>query len=435
MHERRCGSPRRKRVSDALDRGTARASLAPGRVAYLGGMDDRGERFRDRLLVPSSALMWGLQLAFLSPSLALILTILYDATTAEVGWVLAIYNASGFLASLLIPAWADRRESYLAPMLASAVLTLLLAITLAAVTTLPWATVALLVIGGPAGVGISLLFAHLRHAGYRSSQIVNTRAIVSVAWVAGPPLATLIIGWFGPEGILLALGLVALANVASTLIMIRHHRAQLTAEDPATPTPADDHLPVGRTGVVLITGAFVLLQAANATGMTFLAVYVPQTIGIDVMWAGIALGVAAGLEVPALILIGRLTERFSSLGLILTSCLAGIAYYLGIAVVDGPALLIGLQVLNAWSFAGIGGVGLTLFQQIIPRPGLSTGLYMNTRRIGAIVSGPLIVFGGVTALGQRATFVASAALTLIGLLLIAAASRHSARTGGGKDAA
>jgi hypothetical protein len=53
-----------------------------------------------RLLVPSSALLWGLQLAFLSPALALILTNLYGATTAEVGWVLGIYNAGGFVASL-----------------------------------------------------------------------------------------------------------------------------------------------------------------------------------------------------------------------------------------------------------------------------------------------------------------------------------------------
>jgi hypothetical protein len=44
---------------------------------------------------------------------------------------------------------------------------------------------------------------------------------------------------------------------------------------------------------------------------------------------------------------------------------------------SGPIMLIGLQLLNAWSFAGIAGIGLPLFQQMIPRPGLSTGLYMN----------------------------------------------------------
>ncbi|MDN6399041.1 MAG: MFS transporter, partial [Brachybacterium sp.] len=313
----------------------------------------------NRFLVPSSARMWGLQIAFLSPSLALILSTLYGASTAEIGWVLAIYNASGFVASLVVPAWADRRQDYLGPMLLSGALTALLVVLLALVTALPLATIVLVVVGGPAGVGISLLWSHLRHAGARPAQIVNTRAIVSVAWVAGPPLATLIIGWFGPRAILLAIGIVALANIATTMLLLRSHRAALASDTPPTPAPAEDDVSLGRAGVVLVTAAFVLLQATNATGMSFLAVYVPQTMGVDVVWAGIALGVAAGLEVPALMLVARLTTQYSSLGLILTSCLAGIAYYLGVAVVTGPVLLIALQVLNAWCIAGIGGVGLT----------------------------------------------------------------------------
>ena len=112
----------------------------------------------NRLLVPTSALMWGLQIAFLSPSLALILATLYGAGTTEIGWVLAIYNASGFLASLVVPAWADRRQEYLGPMLLSGVLTVLLVLLLALVTTLPLVTIVLVVVGGPAGVGVSLLW-------------------------------------------------------------------------------------------------------------------------------------------------------------------------------------------------------------------------------------------------------------------------------------
>ena len=381
----------------------------------------------NRLLVPSAALMWGLQIAFLSPSLALILTTLYGATMAEVGWVLAIYNASGFVASLVVPAWADRRRDYLGPMLGAAVLTVLLVLLLALVTTLPMVTIALVVFGGPAGVGTSMMFAHLRHSGARASQIVNTRAVVSAAWVAGPPVATLIIGWYGPRAILIAIAAVALLNVATTMAMMTHRRRELVAAGgPAAPAVHDDAVSLGTTGIVLVTAAFVLLQATNATSMSFLAVFVPQTLGIDVLWAGLALGLAAGLEIPALMMIGRLTERFSSLGLIVTGCLAGIVYYAGVAVATGPVLLLVLQPLNAWCFAGIGGVGLTLFQQMISRPGLSTGLFMNTRRIGAILSGPLIALGGATFLGMRATFWACALLTLVGMLIILVAARRSA---------
>ena len=144
-----------------------------------------------------------------------------------------------------------------------------------------------------------------------------------------------------------------------------------------------------KRAVVLIV-AFVLLQAANATVTSIMTLFVTETMRIDVIWAGIALGVAAGLEVPALVLIGRLSLRFSSLRLIVTGCVAGIAYYVAMAYVTGPVMLIALQPLNAWCFAAIAGVGLTLFQQMIHRPGLSTGLYMNTRRVQAIVSGPII---------------------------------------------
>ncbi len=41
----------------------------------------------NRLLIPSAALLWGLQFAFLSPTLALILVTLFDATAGEVGLI------------------------------------------------------------------------------------------------------------------------------------------------------------------------------------------------------------------------------------------------------------------------------------------------------------------------------------------------------------
>ena len=238
-----------------------------------------------RLLVPTAALLWGLQIAFLVPALALILVTLYDASTAEVGWVLAVYNASGFIAALLIPAYADRRKDYLRPMLGCGVLTLLLAIILAATTSLPVAVVALIVVGGPAGVGNAMLFAHLRHSGATSADIVNTRAIVSVAWIAGPPLATLIIGAFGDRAILLAIGAVAILASTTTAVMITQRSAAPDPNGPAQPAE-DDHLALRRSAVVLIVAAFVLLQAANATVTSIMTLYVAETVQIEVIWAG-----------------------------------------------------------------------------------------------------------------------------------------------------
>ena len=218
-----------------------------------------------------------------------------------------------------------------------------------------------------------------------TSDIVNTRAIVSVAWIAGPPLATLIIGTFGNRAILLAIGAIAVLTVATTAVMISQ-RSTATDHDGSAKRAEDDHLALRKRAVALIVAAFVLLQAANPR-TSILTLYLTERCASTCLGRH-RLRRRAGLEVPALILIGRLSLRFSSLRLVTTGCVAGIAYYVAMAYVTGPVMLIALQPLNAWCFAAIAGVGLTLFQQMIPRPGLSTGLYMNTRRVGAVSGGP-----------------------------------------------
>jgi MFS transporter, SET family, sugar efflux transporter len=230
-----------------------------------------------RLLVPSSALLWGFQFAFLTPTMALILVTLFDATPAEVGWVLAVYNASGFIAALVLPTYADRKGDYLRPMFACGLLTLALVALLLLSTSLPVAVIGLVVLGGPAGVGSSLLYAHLRHSGASVSDVVNTRAIVSVAWVAGPPLATLIIGWFGNQAILVAIGIVAVLGIATTAAMLAQRSRAGTEQSTPARTP-DDGREIAKLGVALIVAAFVILQATNATVVSILTLFVTRLL-------------------------------------------------------------------------------------------------------------------------------------------------------------
>lgn len=370
------------------------------------------------LLTTSMALLWGLQFAFLTPALALLLVDLYDATPADVGWVLAVYNAGGLVAALLIPAYADRKNDYLRPMLLCGILALALPGVLALTTALPAAVTALIAIGGPAGVGMSLLFAHLKHSGAGPADVVNTRAIVSFAWVAGPPLAVFIVDTFGSRAILLALAAVALLNLlatGATAFLQKGTRPERGI--PASPTAEDGPVPpkMAVAGVVI---GFILLQATDSAAVTILALFVNERMGEGLIWAGTALGASAALEMPALLIIARLSRRFSGKALIASGCLAGLAYYAGMTFVANPITLIGLQLLHAWFFGVVAGVGLTLFQQIIPRPGLASGLFTNTRRLGAIASGPIIAVGSMTAFGYQAVFAACAVLTAVALVII-----------------
>lgn len=376
-------------------------------------------RVRNSVLSSSAALFWGLQFAFLNPALALLLVALYNATAADVGWVLALYNASGFLAAIIVPAWADRHRNYLRPLLICAVLTLGLATVLTLISTLPAAVIALVVLGGPAGVGVTLLFAELRHSGAASSHVINARAVVSVAWVAGPPAATLLMGTFGEGAILPVLAAVAILNVITTARMLQQRRA--TRPDKGAPRVAalPDPVPqVSPSVIVTLVAGFVALQATNSASVSVMSLFVTERLNLPLIWSGIALGLSALLEIPALVAIGKLSKRYSAHTLIVSGCLAGAAYYTVMTFLADPVTLLVAQVLNAWFFGIVAGVGLTIFQDVIPRPGLASGLYTNTRRIGAIVSGALIALGSATPLGYQGIFAACASITLAALALM-----------------
>ncbi|WP_224166872.1 MFS transporter [Arthrobacter sp. StoSoilA2] len=375
------------------------------------------------VLTSSMALLWGLQFAFLTPALALILVDLFDATPADVGWVLAVYNAGGFVASLLIPAYADRKNDYIRPMLFCGVLALALPALLALTTTLPVAVTALIALGGPSGVGMSLLFAHLKHSGASPNDVVNTRAIVSFAWVGGPPLAAYIVGVFGSRAILLALAAIALLNLTATGAAALHRKAARAASTLLHERAGDDGPIPAKLAVIGVVVGFIVLQATDSAAVTIMALFVNERMGQGLIWAGVALGASAALEIPALLFVGRLSRKYSGKALIASGCLAGLAYYAGMTFVADPATLIALQVLHAWFFGVVAGVGLTLFQQIIPRPGLASGLFTNTRRLGAIASGPIIAVGSVSSLGYQGVFAACAILTLAALAIIEMTAR------------
>ncbi|NNC11102.1 MFS transporter [Planctomonas sp. JC2975] len=343
----------------------------------------------ERSLWPTAAWFWALQFAVLNPLLALMLVALYDATPAQVGLTLGAYNTGGFIASLLIPSIADRTGDYLRPLVICGMCGVAMVIVLAAATSLPVALVALVLLGGPPGVGSTLLFAQLRHDGASPARVIRTRAIVSFAWVIGPVLATACTGVFGNASALWLLAGIGLVNVATAVLLLRSRRSRVGEPGSrVSPPPLLEQLRGWRRWGVVV--AFLLLQVTNIATVTVTALFVTSQLHAPMLWAGVVLGAAALLEIPALLLIGRLHTHVSARTLILISCVAGVAYYSLATITRAPWQLVALQPLNAWFFATVAGVGLTVFQDVFPSPGLASGLFTNTRRAGAVLSGLLI---------------------------------------------
>jgi SET family sugar efflux transporter-like MFS transporter len=297
---------------------------------------------------------------------------------------------------------------------------------LALSTSLPPAVLALVALGGPAGVGIGLLFAHQRSSGADVPEVMRTRAVFSFSWVAGPPLAAFLMGLLGNRSVLWAIAGVALVGMAVTWAMIRGGSHLATA--PGGGGPGDRLVEaVRRPGVPLLVLALVLLMAANSASVSALPLLVTQELALDVIWSGVALGVAAGLEIPVLLALGRLAPRVGQRRLIAAGCVAGVGYLTAMTFCTGPVMLVGAQPLNAVCVAAVSGLGLTLVQDVVGRPGLASALFMNTTRVGAIIAGPVLAIGGLRGPGYRGVFAVAAGLLVIGLgmlVLERSRSRH-----------
>lgn len=132
-------------------------------------------------------------------------------------------------------------------------------------------------------MGTSLRFAHLKHSGAGPSDVVNTRAIVSFTWVAAPPLATLIMGTLGNRAVLLAIAVIAILNMGTTAAMIAR-RPPANASPMVQTGPGDGGVPVSKGRVAVVVLGFIALQASNSAAVSFMG------LGLDVVWAGAALG-------------------------------------------------------------------------------------------------------------------------------------------------
>lgn len=73
--------------------------------------------------------------------------------------------------------------------------------------------------------------------------------------------------------------------------------------------------------------------------------------------------------------------------------------------------LVAAQVLNAWFFASLEGVGLNLFQQVIAWSGIASSFFTNTMQLGSVAAGPVIAVAGTSALGYRGGYALAGGLS------------------------
>ncbi|WP_434445704.1 sugar efflux transporter [Lentzea sp. E54] len=260
------------------------------------------------------------------------------------------------------------------------------------------------------------LFAYGRQVSQGPSMVVSVlRTLLSVAWVAGPPLAALLVaktGWIGlfAATALLQLGVAVLALLLPIPAAVPR---QEKAEEVAGPA---------RGNMSVVSAAFLFLQGAVSLAVSGLPLFVTTELNGTTADAGLAMGLCAALEIPMILWFGSLANRTSQHRLVLIGAVISLSYHGLMVFADSMWQVMAAQLLHATVISLIMGVGITYFQSLDPgRPGHATTMFSNTQIVGGMVAGALL--GVSQGLGFRWVYGFSFAMCVCGLALLLVAGR------------
>lgn len=364
----------------------------------------------------------GLSVALVTPFLALFLDTEVEAGPVQTTVFLVAAPLSGVAVAWVIGRVSDRWPVR-RPLLIAASVAGVIGTALASVVRDYWLLLAVAVTAfAVAGALFPQTFAFARQVLDRGDPkraalgISMLRTVFSLAYVAGPPLAAVLLAAGGFRYVYIA---------ASVMYGVAALVAFLWLPDvPAPPPPSTDRPPGGatvarRTIHVTIAG-FILLQTPLVLGGQALPLYISEDLGGSVTDAGLIFGLCAALEIPIMLGLGILTTRMPLRVLILLGAVAGVAYQAIAASAGAVWVLVPGQLVNALFIAAISALGIPYVQNLMPdRPGRATTMFTNTFPLASMLAGPL--FGLAQSNGFRLAYVISLGLSVGGLVLLVVA--------------
>lgn len=130
--------------------------------------------------------------------------------------------------------------------------------------------------------------------------------------------------------------------------------------------------------------ASTLMWTCNTMYIIDMPLWISSDLGLPDKLAGILMGTAAGLEIPAMILAGYYVKRFGKRRMMVVAVAAGVLFYAGLILFHSREALLALQLFNAVFIGIVAGIGMLWFELCrgaqAPRPrcltSISTGVIL-----------------------------------------------------------
>lgn len=239
------------------------------------------------------------------------------------------------------------------------------------------------------------------------------RAQLSLAWVIGPPLSFMLALKYGfTTMFLIAAGIFVISLALIIFALPSVPRVEQPAEVAITQVSGWKD-----SNVRMLFIASMLMWTCNTMYIIDMPLWISQDLGLPDELAGLLMGTAAGIEIPAMILAGYYVKRFGKRNMMVAAVAAGVLFYVGLILFHSKTALVILQLFNAVFIGIIAGIGMLWFQDLMPgRPGSATTLFTNSISTGVILAG--ILQGALAeGFGHYSVYWLMAVLALVALFL------------------
>ena len=209
------------------------------------------------------------------------------------------------------------------------------------------------------------------------------RAQVSLAWVIGPPLAYALAMGFSFTVMYLSAAVAFIVCGVMVWLFLPSMQKELPLATGTVEAPRRN-----RRDTLLLFVICTLMWGSNSLYIINMPLFIINELHLPEKLAGVMMGTAAGLEIPTMLIAGYFAKRLGKRFLMRVAAVGGVCFYAGMLMAHSPAILLGLQLLNAIVIGILGGIGMLYFQDLMPgQAGSATTLYTNTSRVGWIIAG------------------------------------------------
>ncbi|EJF1455886.1 sugar efflux transporter SetB [Escherichia coli] len=209
------------------------------------------------------------------------------------------------------------------------------------------------------------------------------RAQVSLAWVIGPPLAYALAMGFSFTVMYLSAAVAFIVCGVMVWLFLPSMQKELPLATGTVEAPRRN-----RHDTLLLFVICTLMWGSNSLYIINMPLFIINELHLPEKLAGVMMGTAAGLEIPTMLIAGYFAKRLGKRFLMRVAAVGGVCFYAGMLMAHSPAILLGLQLLNAIFIGILGGIGMLYFQDLMPgQAGSATTLYTNTSRVGWIIAG------------------------------------------------